>query len=263
MHHIVFWKWNQDGFKHTYESSFVNIMADSVRRHSHGMPLRLICITDDPIGIDTNRVEVFPLWNDHGSLANRSGSNLPSCYRRLKLFDELTQRSLMIPKGDRIVSMDLDTIICGDLRPVLSKDKHFVGWAVRGTHHLRVFNGSMWMFTAGEHQTVWSNFDPAVTPDRVNKAGYQGSDQAWLSYNFAKDPTAGTWAYPQMVSYPKEVRRRPILSQGTAVVSFHGKNKPWHADVQLETPWVKAHWVEGLNAPIYNHAGRPRRSVVA
>jgi hypothetical protein len=165
------------------------------------------------------------------------------------LFSPPCQEYLGIPKGDRIVSLDLDTVIANTLKPLLEKDQHFVGWAVRGQHHLRVFNGSMWMFTAGTHEELWTTFDPIRTPDRVHRAGFLGSDQSWLSYNFARIPTAGTWAYPQMVSYPKEVMRRPLLSRGTSVVSFHGKYKPWHEQSQKESPWIKDHWRRGTEPP--------------
>lgn len=246
-HHIVLWKWNQENFKHVYTAEHVNIMGDMIARHSNGMKLDVICITDDPTGIDTTRVRVAPLWNDLSAIPNRSGVNLPSCYRRLKLFDPATQLDLGIGVRNRIVSMDLDTIIAGDLRPLLAKPQHFVGWAVRGTHHIRVFNGSMFMFTQGEHSDIWSRFDPKSTPERCHKAKFMGSDQSWLSYNFARDPAAGTWAYPQAVSYPKEVAKRPMISKNTVMVMFHGKRKPWHPEVQNESPWITQHWRPGLN----------------
>lgn len=256
-HTIVLWKWTQPNFKHVYSADHVNTMGDMILRHLNGMKANIICVTDDPTGIEKH-VRTFPLWGDLSQIPNRSGLNLPSCYRRLKIFDPLTQGQMGIDRGSRVVSMDLDTIIAGDLKPLLQKPQHFVGWAVRGTHHLRVFNGSMFMFTAGEHQEIWQRFDPRSTPDRCHKAGFLGSDQSWISYNFARDPTAGSWAYPQAVSYPKEVRRRPILSRGTVMVMFHGKFKPWHEITQNESPWVREHWRRGINpSPPKAPEGKP------
>lgn len=253
MMHVILWKWRQANFRHDYTSEHANIVADMVLRHSHDLKLRIVCVTDDATGLDMTKIVPYPLWSDHGTLPNRSGVNLPSCYRRLKIFDAETQEAMGIKPGDRVISLDLDSIVANDVRPLWTKHQHFIGWAVRGQHHLRVFNGSMWMFNAGEHQHMWTNFDPKRTPDRVHKAGFLGSDQSWLSYNFARDATAGTWAYPQAVSYPKEVKRRPMLSKGTSLVFFHGRHKPWHEDVQKESPWVKEHWrlggVEAGSAP--------------
>lgn len=237
----VLWKWHQPGFRHNYTSEHVNIVADMITRNKRAMNVRIILVTDDGLGVQPG-IKVHPLWNDFQDLPNRSGANLPSCYRRLKLFDPETQTAMGINAGERIVSLDLDSVISNDLTPLWEKREHFVGWAVRGTHHLRVFNGSMFMFTAGENSGIWSRFDPLRTPNACHAALYMGSDQSWLSYNFAKDVTCGSWAYPQAVSYPKEVSKRLELSRGTSVVFFHGKRKPWHPEVQRETPWIKKHW---------------------
>lgn len=245
-YHVVLWKWMQPNFKHTYTAEHMNVAADMVHRWKGDLDVRIIGVTDDAAGV--TQCETFPLWTDFNMLANRSGPNLPSCYRRLKLFDMGTQAAMGITPGDRVVSLDLDSLVSGPLKPLWTKEQHFVGWAVRGQHHIRVFNGSMFMFTASENQHVWHNFDPVKTPDRVHKAGFLGSDQSWLSYNFARDPTAGNWHYPQAVSYPKEAARRPLLSKGTSLVFFHGKRKPWHAEVQKESPWISLHWRKGGTA---------------
>jgi len=247
MLNVVLWKWVQANFKHAYLSEHVNVMVSMLRRHAHGMPFRIICVTDDPSGIEG--CDVFPLWDDHSGLSNRSGANLPSCYRRLKLFDPKTQEAMGIAPGQRICSIDLDSVITGDMRPLWNKPQHFVGWAVRGSHHLRVFNGSMWMFTARENSKVWTQFNPERTPDAVHQAGYLGSDQSWLSYNFAGDSTCGNWGFPTAVSYPREVARRPKLVNGTSIVFFHGKKKPWHPNVQNEAAWIKQHWRKSEPAP--------------
>jgi hypothetical protein len=90
-----------------------------------------------------------------------------------------------------------------------------------------------------------------------------GSDQSWISYNFAKDQSCGTWAYPQAVSYPREVRKRPKLSQGTVMVMFHGKYKPWYEMTQNETPWVKEHWRRGIEQAAQPTAPTPPVLTVA
>lgn len=241
MHHIVLWKWNQANFRETYTSQHVNIVRDMLSRHMHDLPYRVVLVTDDPKGVGEG-IDVHPLWSDYNKMRNRSGDTLPSCYRRLKLFDVATQKDMGIDENERIVSLDLDTIIAGDLRPLLTKEHPFVGWAVRGRHHPRVFNGSMWMFTSRTCEHMWKNFHADKTPDRVHRAGYLGSDQSWLSYNFARDPASGSWAYPQAVSYPLEVAKRPRMVAGTSVVFFHGRRKPWHDLVKTETPWTTHHW---------------------
>jgi hypothetical protein len=241
MLHIVLWKWHQPGFRSTYTAEHVNVMFAMLKRHLVKVNYRVVLVTDDPAGVNPE-VIVHPLWNDLSDLRNASGKHLPSCYRRLKLFDAATQTEMGIAKGDRIMSVDLDAIVSGDMRHVVQRPERFVGWAVRGMRHLRVFNGSMFLFTAGDLQEVWTEFDPNGSPATAQKNGYFGSDQSWLSYKLAKRHDCAGWGYPQVLSYPRECMRRPILPRNSAIIFFHGKDKPWDEKVQKAAPWVLQYW---------------------
>ena len=242
MLHIVLWKWNQPGFRETYTHDHVNALAKAVRKHINGTPHRIVCVTDDAGKIDES-VDVHPLWKDHNTTPNASGARFPSCYRRLKLFDPQTQREMKIAKDDRVMSLDLDTLITGDLKPIVTRKERFVGWAVRGTRHIRVFNGSMFMFSAGDFQEIWSTFNPLTSPTKALTSGYFGSDQGWLSLNLSQRTDCAGWHFPQVASFPRELQRRPALPNGVTIACFHGKKKPWHADVQREAPWIKQHYL--------------------
>lgn len=242
MLHIVLWKWKQAGYREAYTSKHVNVMAAMIRRNLT-IPHRIICVTDDGYGIST-RVEVHPLWNDFYDMQSVMGTGMPSCYRRLKLFDPDTQRDMGIRNGDRVCWIDLDAVVVANLDKMLSRPDTFLGWSVRGTYHLRVFNGSMTMFTAGELAFIWSEFDPETSPEKAKNAGYLGSDQGWLSYRLAMNPEYAGWTWPVIASYPRELMRRPLLPKGVAIAFFHGKRKPWHPEVNSATPWVAQHWKE-------------------
>jgi hypothetical protein len=241
MLHVVLWKWLQPGFRETYKPEHVNVLAAQVKRHLNGEKHRIVCVTDDPGDIRLD-VDTYPLWDDHNKVENISGRHLPSCYRRLRLFDPQTQLDMGVRPADRIMSMDLDTVIAGALVPLVQRKERFIGWAVRGTRHVRVFNGSMFLFTQGDFADVWTDFNPSTSPKAAFQAGFFGSDQGWLSYKLATRTDCAGWSYPQVVSYPREVARRPKLPNGCSVVNFHGKHKPWHEDVQRVSPWVKEHW---------------------
>lgn len=233
MIHFVTFKWNSDSYRIKYESHHVNILEAMVRRHYAGQ-MRFVCVTDDASGITG---ETFPLWTDCAELVNASGEHLPSCYRRLKLFDPQTQAALGIEPGDRLVSLDLDTVIAGDLTPLFDRPEPFVGWAVLGSHHARVFNGSMWMLRAGEHADVWTSFDPDASPRMAREARYLGSDQAWMSMMLKG--AAGWTTTDGVASYPRDVERLDELPDGVRVVMFHGFNKPWSRRAR---PWVGQHY---------------------
>lgn len=245
MLHVILWKWVQSNFRETYSYKHVNIVANMLRNFTT-IPMRVICITDDPYGIDSPTI-VFPLWKEHDNVANATGRHLPSCYRRLKLFDRATQESLEIEEGDRVVSLDLDSIIVQPLDEFWkSLDEHngiFAGWGVRGTYHELVFNGSFWSFKAGSHlQHVWSSFDPRISPRETLAKGFLGSDQSWLSMNFAKRSDVQPIRYPVFASYPREVRRMGRIDARTKIIFFHGSRKPWHQIERRQQPWIQKHW---------------------
>ncbi len=232
---VVCWKWQHPTYKHQFTAEHVNVLQRMVARH-YPRPHRFACITDDPAGI---ACETLPLWDDHGGLPNPTASFLPSCFRRLKLFS-----GEMLPVlGPRVLSLDLDIVITGDLTELLEVDCDFIGWALAGTHQRRVFNGSMWMVKPGALDFVWSDFDPERSPKTANAAGFLGSDQGWMSYLLAAEYPGWTRA-DGVYSYAADIYPRPgrRLPENARVVVHHGKRKPWLRRTQQEARWVKEHW---------------------
>lgn len=197
----VTFKWGQ-----SYTAAHVNRLARQ-------LPIPLVCITDDPTGIEC---ETRPLWPDHADLP----APIVSCWRRLKIFDPATQA--MLP-GDRWLILDLDVTITGDLAPILSRPEPFVSWS--DPNHRGQLCGSVWLLSAGAHPEVWADFDPVRSPKLAHAAGYRGSDQAWLSYRLRDSAVFG----PEVVSYKKHCRQSGKLPKGAHIVVFHGKPKPWDA----------------------------------
>lgn len=246
MLHVILWKWQQRNFRETYTFQHVNLVSQMIRYNLPGIDVRVVCVTDEPYGID-KPTQTFPLWNDHDGVANVTGQHLPSCYRRLKLFDRSTQIALGIREGERIMSLDLDTIILRPFNDVLERIDEcgavYSGWVVRGTFHRRVFNGSFWTFSAGKHlQHMWSAFDPRHSPREALSKGFLGSDQGWLSMHFAKHDDALGIGFPEFASYPRDVRHQRRVDDRTKIVFFHGARKPWHVQERLDNPWINQVW---------------------
>lgn len=237
--HIVLWKWRQVNQREEYTAEHVNTMVSMLSRHCPNLRYRIICITDDTSGV---ACESYQLWGDYDDLPNASRKHLPSCYRRLKLYDPATQRSLGIKPGDRIVSLDLDALICQSITPVLETRGTFVGWGLKGVQHPQVFNGSLQMFTAGELTHIWSEFKGADSARAANHAGFMGSDQAWLSYNLVGKPGSVALGYPYIASYPLNVRLLRKHDYRTRIIFYHGTVKPWHPQAFQETKLSHRYW---------------------
>ena len=237
---FVLWKWTQAGFRTNYLADHVNLAAWMLCKH--GIPFdRIVCVTDDPEGIVTR---TFPLWSDHAALLNISGKQLPSCYRRLKIFDTPTLKSMGILEGERVVSFDLDVVILQNFMSLFDRTESFIGWKVPGTKHRIVLNGSMFMFTAGEFDWLWHGFDPDKSPQRAALAGYMGSDQAYLSHQLVSLRSTGGW-FPQehgVCSYMRDVVRLRVLARHTRLVFFPGRAKPWDPAVQKVASWITRYY---------------------
>lgn len=150
-----------------------------------------------------------------------------------------------IAQGERVASMDLDTLILQDFLKLFQGGGDFVGWKVPGTVHPWVMNGSLWMFTAGKLQYLWDDFDSHKSPGMAANAGYMGSDQGYLSYSLMGREFVKHWTnLDGVLCYTRDIRKFRHLPAHTKVVFFPGRMKPWDQATLLESPWIKRYVVE-------------------
>lgn len=234
---FICWKWTPaPGYRSSYAGEQVNVLRRMVARH-YDAPHRFVCVTDDATGIGSD-VEVLPLWSDFSTVPSPHGLRNPSCYRRLKAF----ARDAAQIFGERFVSLDLDTVIVNDLRPLFDRPEDFVIWENTTKDAKTSYNGSMWMLTAGARPQVWETFDPKLSPKVTFREGRFGSDQAWISHCLG--PHEVTWNCADGVySYRVHISRqfRGSLPANARIVFFHGKTDPWDYQAQ-QHPWVRAHY---------------------
>lgn len=231
---VVTFKWRQPNYHTRYESEHVNVLRNMVARNYPDQH-RFFCVTDDPAGLDPGII-VVPLWQEHSRLKNPSNLTGPSCYRRLKLFSKEASDIF----GDRLVALDLDTVIVADVRPLWNRPEPFVGWG--DTHPRTRYNGSMFLLKTGSRTFIWDEFDPVRSPREAHGAKHFGSDQGWLSYRLG--PNEARWANNAGI-YSWRVHLHPkggSLPNDARVVMFHGKVKPWDTAVLGQHEWVRRCW---------------------
>lgn len=226
---FVVWKW---GVK--FKAEYVNILRASVARH-YPKPHRFICVTDEPQGL-ANTIEVLPQPVTFDGVKNLQGDRFPSCYRRLWNFSHAARAAF----GDRILSIDIDAIITGDLRPVIDRPGNFIGWT-DPKHLWNKVAGGIYLLQTGTYPHVWEEFDPAKSPLIAYKNNCLGSDQGWMSYKLY--PPEQTWTRRDGVYSIKWLNKHTgFISPQVRVVSTPGKLKPWDKELQELYPWVKKHW---------------------
>jgi hypothetical protein len=218
---VLAWWWAASGRRPgVYTAAHVHALARMLAKHMSG-EYRLVCVTDRPEEI--TECETFPLWN----LPVTQTRDL-DCYRRLKLFE---------PKfgavfGERILSLDLDVLIRGDLAPLIDDSLDFQ--AMRGTcSHI---NGSAWTLRIGTNRVVWDSFSPRQSARIISQARNRdgsrliGSDQAWMSLLM---PDAAVWDKRHGMWHYKRLVKQPDLAPSARMVAFSGDAKPWDADLKI------------------------------
>lgn len=159
------------------------------------------------------------------------------CFCRLRMFDPKWQRENEIGEGDRIVQIDVDSIITGPLDPLFDRPEPFV-ILTGGNFQSCKFNGALWMLRAGAHPEIWSGF----TLEAAAKVPFHEfpDDQGWLWHHLPDSP--GWQVGPSSGAY---VYQKPgwttgeQLPEGARFVTFAGKRRP---DAITHLNWVQEHW---------------------
>lgn len=247
---VVFWKWRPfDGYRSHFKAEHVNVAARMVRRHYKGA-LEIVLITDDADGVAVRGPgsaegvdRILPLWDDFRGLwspHDRPGAprRNPACYPRLKMFEAAAASWL----GERVISIDLDCVITGDLAPIFERREDIVLWG--DTNPTTYYNGGLILHTPGKRAFLWEEFkaNPSESIAFAQRLRQWGSDQGWISARLGPNE-ARFRASHGVYSYRQDIRKRrgESLPEDARIVFFHGEYDPWGAHAQ-RLPWVREHW---------------------
>src|SRR4051794_33955432 len=99
---ICTWKWGDK-----FSADDVAKLSAGVARHLR-QPHRFVCITDDTRGLTV----------ECGAIRDVDLLRVKGCFARLRMFDPEAQKGSGLSEGDRLVCIDLDTVITGPLDPL-------------------------------------------------------------------------------------------------------------------------------------------------
>jgi hypothetical protein len=193
-------------------------------------PIRSVLITDQ---IVNHEADIICPIDDHRELLD-----LPGCLIRIKMFDAKWQQEIGARPGDRIVNVDIDAVITGSLDPLFDRDEEFVIMQGFNQTNPCPFNGSLWMFRAGERHDVWTQFSLEGFKTFGVPIHSIPDDQGWLHSRF---PDAGAWRTSDGVYAFKKIgwygRRR--MPRNARFVAFPGRDPAKYP----ECDWIKKHWI--------------------
>jgi hypothetical protein len=232
---VVCWRWGG-----LFEAVYVNRLRAMLER-SLQLPHELVCVCDDATGIDP-RVRIVPMPKAYAST--------PRCRRRMQQFS----REFGAELGQRILAIDLDVVLVGDITPIVNRLERVVCWKVA---HAGVFSGSFVLFDAGALHDAWLPFrdDPDGYPRRLQPRGC-ASDQAMLNAHLSGKRTP-FWTeadgfvtyygagYEELEHYGVGPTRRE-LPQNARIVVLGSSDKAVMDEGRY--PWIVSHWGPALDA---------------
>lgn len=209
-----------------FNPSDVAKLAAGVKRHLQ-QPYEFALINANGL-IDPGR-DVNHVW----PLVDAELTKIKGCFARLRLFDPAWQKQYAI--SDRLVCIDLDTVITGPLDPLFDRPEPFVIMQGGNSANPNPYGGALMMLRPGAHANVWSQF----SLDAASKVPFHEfpDDQSWLH---AKIPNAAGWQVGQ--SSGVYCFRKPgwpdgdDLPAGARMVTFRGNNQPAKYE---HLDWVK------------------------
>lgn len=165
-------------------------------------------------------------------------TKITGCFCRLRMFDPEWQKRMEIEEGDRIVCIDLDVVVTGDLDALFNRPETFMILLGANSSNPNPMNGSLVMLRAGHHQRVWSEF--SIEKAKAVPHFEFPDDQAWLHHML---PGAAGWsAGPRSGVYSFKKTTWPAgddLPPDAILVVFPG----WRSPAKFaHLSWVKKHW---------------------
>jgi hypothetical protein len=227
---ICTWLWGD-----AYSLSDVDKLKRGIDRNLK-QPYRFLLITEAdrpfPAGWIVKNLERHWIPDQDRYLLGQKG-----CFARLRMFDPSWQKYLRV--DDRLVCMDLDSIITGGLDAVFDRPESFVILAGANSMNPCPYNGSLMMIRPGAHADIWTDF----SIQNVHKSPYYKfpDDQQWISI---KAPCAATWVAGRTSGVfafrkPGWYTREESLPHEARLVVFPGWRSP---SKFTHLKWVQDHW---------------------
>lgn len=229
----TYW-WSPDSQKpsgyHPYTADDVRLLQRQVSRYL-SVPHDFAVITDRPgLFAGDEAIRAVPIdWTTH----------VPgTCFVRLMTFSPKARETI----GEKVLQIDLDTIIVGGLDSIVSRTSDIVMWrnpsripweapAKAGRPY---YNTSLLLHRSGTLAHIWEEFDPREPRYRddqwllSDKLGpkvpyFDGNDGV---YRLAREDTPGSGVWG-------------TLPENARIVTFPGsEGKPWEPRIAEANPWI-------------------------
>lgn len=167
-------------------------------------------------------------------------TKIVGCFARLRMFDPRWQAHQRMVPGDRLVTLDLDSVVTGPLDPLFDREEPFLILQGANASNPCPFNGSLQMVEAGYRPDVWTDF--SLEAARTIEYHEFPDDQGWLWHKlpnaagWTAGSTSGVYAF-RKPGWPKGGDH--VLPKDARLVVFPGWRDP---SLFTKLPWVRDNW---------------------
>ena len=173
-------------------------------------------------------------------------TKINGCFARLRMFDPKWREKKAIGPDDRLVCMDLDSIVTGPLDPLFDRDEPFLILRGANASNPCPYNGSLMMTRSNYRPDVWTDFSPSAAL-AIRFHDYP-DDQGWLWHKIPVAPgwmagrESGVYAFHKP-GWPRTGKNgdgdADALPKGARLVVFPGWRDP---SLFTKLDWVREHW---------------------
>jgi hypothetical protein len=222
---VCTWLWGRK-----YSPVYVERLYAGLRRHLK-QSFRFMCLTEP------DRIIHFSNGIVRRGIKDPELTRMKGCFARLRMFDPDWQQEYLI--DDRLVCLDLDVVITGELDPLFDRPEPLVILQGANIANPCPYNCSVMMMRPGKHAEIWRDFNVNQL-DQIPQYDFP-DDQGWIWY---RAPHAAAWHVgPRSGIYAYKKRAWPLgdlLPADARIVAFPGARDP---NQFLHLPWVKEHWL--------------------
>lgn len=200
-------------------------------------PHQFVVVTDEPLEFEAD-LDILPVCMDYTT-------HVPgTCFVRLFTFSPMAKHL-----GTRVLQMDLDTVIVGNLEWIVDRPEPLVMWRnpSRLPYHKPdkpgrpFYNTSLLLHRTGTMPWLWAGFTPDAPKHRDDQwylSDALGPDMPFFDgvndgvYRLARDDTPGSGVSGEL---PPNAR----------IVTFPGsEGKHWDPAIRAANPWIAEHLLE-------------------
>jgi len=211
-----------------YEADYVNKLFSAVKRNST-VDVLFHCFTDDIYGLNIE-IDTHPLPH----------TNVEGWWQKLFLFSD------EINITGRILFLDLDTLITGNIDHYITQDNGFVVlrdlWAKQNN-----VGSAVMSFEAGQHKQIWDTF--IANPVAAVRSLHPHGDQKWIQKHQTQRIYWQDLYQDEIVSFKSNCRGG--VPTKAKIICFHGKPsipEAINTTTRVQgfiippTPWVAKYW---------------------